>query len=170
MVIFWVSDAPKYCLRRFILSAESQSMNRLFSFLCCRGRIRALLIFLNEVSMTEKQKITVAVGVGLLVIAFAFIYRQFADQRSALVNESSVMPLPPTAPAPAPSSDSLMKDATMQEPVATPETPDAVVDDILKNDANTSALDNEAAGETQTAKENVQTIDDITNAYDDTQL
>ncbi|MGB2791525.1 MAG: hypothetical protein IPJ67_03700 [Candidatus Moraniibacteriota bacterium] len=120
--------------------------------------------------MTEKQKITVAVGVGLLVIAFAFIYRQFADQRSALVNESSVMPLPPTAPAPAPSSDSLMKDATMQEPVATPETPDAVVDDILKNDANTSALDNEAAGETQTAKENVQTIDDITNAYDDTQL
>ncbi len=120
--------------------------------------------------MTEKQKITVAVGVGFLVIAFAFIYQQFANQPSAPMKESSVMPLPPTVPAPTPSNDSMMKDTTMQKPVETPGTPDAVVDDILKNDADTSALDNEADGETKTAKENVQTVDNITNAYDDTQL
>ncbi len=120
--------------------------------------------------MTEKQKITVAIGVGFLVIAFAFIYRQFADQRSAPMEESSATYLPSTSPASAPSNGSMMENTTMQKPVETPETPDAVVDDILKNDADASALDNEADGETQTAKENVQTIDDITNSYDDTKL
>ena len=50
----------------------------------------------------------------------------------------------------------------MQKKRINPATPDAVVDDILKNDAGTSALDDEANGETQSAKENVQTVDDIT--------
>lgn len=115
--------------------------------------------------MTEKQKIAVAVGVGLLIIAFAFIYRQFADRNAVPMNESSErMPAPPMAPAP--SDVPPTGDAMMQKSEVTPATPDAVVDDILKNDADTSALDDEANGETQSAKENVQTVDDITNAYD----
>ena len=118
--------------------------------------------------MTEKQKIAVAVGVGLLIISFAFIYRQFADRNAAPMDEPSVrMPAPPTAPTP--SSASPAGEAMMQKSESTPATPDAVVDDILKNDAGTSALDDEANGETQSAKENVQTVDDITNSYHVTQ-
>ncbi|QQS16098.1 MAG: hypothetical protein IPK84_01945 [Candidatus Moraniibacteriota bacterium] len=116
--------------------------------------------------MTEKQKIAVAIGVGFLVVAFAFIYRQFSGQRVVPMNGAPTMmpPEPPSAPG-----DSAMRGEIMQDSDVTPGTPDAVVDDILKNDSDTSALDNEADGETNAAKENVQTIDAITNAYDDTQ-
>lgn len=116
--------------------------------------------------MTEKQKIAVAIGVGFLIVAFVFIYRQFAGQRVVPMNGAPAMTSlqPPSA-----SGDSAMKGEIMQDSDVTPGTPDAVVDDILKNDSDTSALDSEADAEVKTAKENVQTIDDITNAYDDTQ-
>jgi len=146
-------------------------MNRLFSFWWCRARIRALLIFSEEISMTEKQKLAVSIGVGFLIVAFIFIYRQFSLRGTGMMNESSqtVVPVPSQTSMPAPSNNSMMKTGADQQK-AVPATPDGVADDILKNDADTSAIDSEAQGETQAAKENVKTVDDITNSYDNTQL
>lgn len=118
--------------------------------------------------MTEKQKIAVTIGISLLIIAFAFIYRQFVGRNAVSMNESSVkmpaLPMAPALPGNPPAGD-----AMMPKDEAAPATPDAVVDDVLKNDADMSALDDESNGETRSAKENVQTVDDITNAYDTTQ-
>ena len=88
-----------------------------------------------------------------------------------MMDESSqaVAPVPSAASMPAPPDNSMMKTEADQQK-AVPATPDGVADDILKNDADTSAIDSEAQGETQAAKENVKTVDDITNSYDNTQL
>ena len=121
--------------------------------------------------MTEKQKLAVSIGVGFLIVAFIFIYRQFSLRGTGMMNESSqtVVPVPSQTLMPAPSNNSMMKTGADQQK-AVPATPDGVADDILKNDADTSAIDSEAQGETQAAKENVKTVDDITNSYDNTQL
>ena len=112
--------------------------------------------------MSDKQKIAVALGLSLLVAAFVFIYRQF-DSESV---SRDVVPPPMTPP---PVNDTVLPDRAMV-PAVIPETPDAVVDDVLMSDADMTALDAEEAGETQAAQESVQIIDDITETYDDQQL
>lgn len=116
--------------------------------------------------MSDKQKRAVALGLMLLVAAFVFIYRQFDSRGSS--NETVPPPTLPSSPVPPPINDA--NDAAFPDttPVsaAVPETPDAVVDDVLMNDADTTALDAEEAGEAQSAQESVQTIDDITNTYE----
>lgn len=117
--------------------------------------------------MSDKQKIAVAFGTLLLVAAFVFIYRQFdSEGTSRGIVPPPTMPLSPTPP---PMNDAALPDGAMN-PAVTPETPDAVVDDVLMNDADMTALDEEEAGETRAAQESVQIIDDITTTYDDQQL
>lgn len=117
--------------------------------------------------MSDKQKRAVALGLVLLVAAFVFIYRQFDSRGSS--SETVPPPTLPPSPVPPPVNDAAFPDTTPVS-AAVPETPDAVVDDVLMNDADTTALDAEEAGEAQSAQESVQTIDDITTTYDDQQL
>lgn len=115
--------------------------------------------------MTKKQKIMAIVWIALVVIAFVILYRQFSERSAGVefVPPRVMSPVPPSAKNASPTRTTNVKQAT-------PETPDSVVDDVLLNDADFSALDGEEIGETQAAEESVQTIDDITNTYDEQSL
>lgn len=116
--------------------------------------------------MTEKQKVLAVVGIALVAIAFLLIYRKFSSQKN-VTSVSESLPLISSSPSqtPAPSSGDAAPASS-----ALPVMPDGVADDILENDADISALDDEANGEVNAAKENSQIIDDITSAYDAKQL
>jgi hypothetical protein len=112
--------------------------------------------------MTKHQGIAAVIGVVFLVAAFIFLYRQFSMSDGTREKNTPMSPITssnvPPANIPAPNTPPPIQTA--------PETPDAMVDDVLLNDADVSALDEEAAGETQSAEESVQAIDDITNTYE----
>lgn len=114
--------------------------------------------------MTGKQKIAVAIGVVFLSIAFVFLYRQFSMESGT----TSVVPppTPPSMPAsPLLSSETEREVDEMMKP--TPSAPDSIVDDILQNDSELSAIGDEEVGEIQAAEESVQIIDDLSNAYEE---
>lgn len=117
--------------------------------------------------MTQKQKTAAIIGIACLVVAFAFIYRQFALQSGSWERGAATVPAPvetmkPTVPKKA--DDAMMK---KQE---APTTPENAVDKITSSlSADDAALDKEASAEADVAAESINTIDDVTNAYDNTQ-
>lgn len=122
-------------------------------------------------SMTDKQKIGAGIGIALLIVSFIFLYRQFSTRD---VPVSVPLPFPAeetqNGSASGGSNGSEMSGGSLMKKIPAPETPDDIVDDIVENDADISILDEESVGETSAAVESVQTIDDITNAYDEQQL
>lgn len=121
--------------------------------------------------MTDKQKIGAGIGIALLIVSFIFLYRQFSTRD---VPVSVPLPFPAeetqNGSASGGSNGSEMSGGSLMKKIPAPETPDDIVDDIVENDADISILDEESVGETSAAVESVQTIDDITNAYDEQQL
>lgn len=117
--------------------------------------------------MTQKQKTAAIIGIACLVVAFAFIYRQFAMQSGSWGSDASMSPaatVMPIAPAPKKADD------TMMQKTETPTTPDNATDKVLDTlSADDGALDKEASAEADAAAESMSTIDDVTNAYDSTQ-
>lgn len=118
--------------------------------------------------MTQKQKTAAIIGIACLVVAFAFIYRQFAMRSGSwdgdTMSPSAPAMMPPSAPKK--SDDALMQ----QQKAVVPTTPDNAADKISDSlSADDSALDKEASAEADAAAESVSTIDDVTNAYDTTQ-
>ncbi|QQS20945.1 MAG: hypothetical protein IPL87_00080 [Candidatus Moraniibacteriota bacterium] len=107
--------------------------------------------------MTEKQKIVVFIGVFFLVLAFVFLYRSFSVR-----DENDDRRVPPRS-----DTSSVSRP---EKPAPVPETPDAIADNILEGDSGKNILDEEAEGESEAAQENVETIHDINNTYDEKSL
>lgn len=114
--------------------------------------------------MTGKQKIVVMCGGMFLVMAFVFIYWQFSSQNKMM----EIVPTPlPSTPISTNNAGNGIETEVMPTKQVVPETPDTIVDDVLRNDADTALLEEEELGESQTIKDSTQMIDDISNAYDE---
>lgn len=107
--------------------------------------------------MDQKKTIAVVVGVAAVVMLFAVVYGQFRTENAAVPSKPSVQ------------QKTMGGDvAPVAVPVAEPETPEDIataIDAQLAEDA--AALDAEVAAETAAVEEELNSLDEINDAYDE---
>lgn len=109
--------------------------------------------------MDQKKTMALVVGIAAVVILFAVVYSQFRTKDAA-------------TPAPAiPTGDQPWRDRDMKAdavPAAEPETPEdiaAAIDAQLAEDAK--ALDAEVAAENEDIEDELKSLDELNDAYDE---
>lgn len=106
--------------------------------------------------MDQKKAIAISLGVLAAVILFAVVYSQFAPRRAMAPTGDQVW------------SGSQANSAQPAVPVADPETPSDVataIDSQLSEDS--ASLDAEMAAETADVEDDVKSLDDLNNTYDE---
>ncbi len=109
--------------------------------------------------MTNKQILATVVGVGVIIIFSAFVYRQFLTQSQTAFqqqqNKNAMQPVSEGMPQPAPM-------------VPLPDTIDGITADIeSETTLDLSAMDEESAGEESVLNEDSQSVNNLGTSYDE---
>lgn len=111
--------------------------------------------------MTQKQMLGVVVGVGVVLLLCAVVYKQF----TAGVQQ------PKTSGTMMQKTDSMMQKKTMEQKAAVPDTIDGITESIAgEADADATALDDESQGEDAELNADSDSVNSLENSYDPNNL